>query len=393
MFILAFDLTCPACRSHDVLSLAAPHPTRSMTSDGRITASALRKASCIGCGHGFHVQPLQGEERDRFYDDDYDVGLRDADADLQRARQYAEHIWASLQAHGSSFARPSSVIEFGCGSGALLKLIADDWQLSEAIGIEPAARLAETARRNARANMEVVQCYAESTAISEGRHDLALSVNVVEHAFEPVKFLQANARAIRDGGMVAVVCPDGNKANSELLFRDHVSSFSLDSMARSARAAGLHVFSQRALGGPQSGFQLFLLRKGVDDKRFDADFAALGTARNHYLEGWSEIERRTLEAIGQRTYAIYGIGEYADLLDAYCPLLADGALLYVVDFPNQQERNGKEIVSLEAFSCRADMVVVAAVNPRNWQLLKQKFQDLTPDLVHPYQFTCLRGEL
>lgn len=391
---LAFEPSCPICRSREIVALKAPHAGRSMASDGRVLPSALRKASCNACGHGFHLQPPTVEERDGFYDADYDVGLRDVGADLLRAKQYAGHIKTALDRHDLNLPASPSVIEFGCGSGALLGLIAEEWNARRAIGIEPAARLAAAARIKACPKVEILQAFAEGETGELGRHDLALSVNVVEHALDPVAFLKVQAHAVTDDGIVVVVCPDGNRAQSELLFLDHLSSFTTSSMSLAAKAAGLCILARSALDEQQSGFQMFLLRKGPHaDDQSRTDHSSLSAARNTYLRGWSEMEASTLDAMENRPYAIFGIGEYADLLEAYCPRLTDGAQLYVVDTPGQPERNGKPVISLEAFRRQGELIAVAAVNPRNWAFVKCKFSDLPAQIVHPYEFSSLRTEL
>lgn len=57
-----------------------------MSSEGRVILQPLAKSSCSACGYGFHSQPMSAQDRDIFYDETYDLGLRDAEADWRRAQ-------------------------------------------------------------------------------------------------------------------------------------------------------------------------------------------------------------------------------------------------------------------------------------------------------------------
>src|SRR5438093_1096741 len=72
-----------------------------------------------------------------------------------------------------------------------------------------------------------------------GPVELAISVNVIEHVLSPHAFLQSLRAAVRDGGHVVVICPDGDVPNYELLFYDHLYSFGSNALLALASAVGL----------------------------------------------------------------------------------------------------------------------------------------------------------
>lgn len=357
--------------------------------------SALEKGSCDNCGYGFHLRPLSARDRNLFYDETYDIGLRDPEADDSRARDYADHLETVLCAQDGIFFPGMSVVEFGCGSGALLNHLAERWPLGDVLGVEPAAKLAETARMRATGNMEIVEAYAETCPPLARRYDLAISINAVEHALDPVEFLAACRRAVGDEGTVAIVCPDGDEPNSELLFRDHVSSFSTSSFALAAAKADLALIASARLTGRQTGFRLFLLRQTKDPPRSPHPnrYETLSAGRRLYLDGWRDLEQAALQTIGHEDFAIFGIGEYADLLNAYCPGLVERAKFYVSDNPSQGERDGLPVLSLDEARRHGRITLLAAVNPRSWPALKERFDPLGQTLLHPYQFSKLRSNL
>lgn len=319
-------LTCPLCHTSDVISLAYPHPTQSMSSEGRVTLQPLAKSSCNACGYGFHSQPISEQDRDIFYDETYDLGLRDIDADWRRAQDYSRHIEEFLARYAGSPRQGMSIVEFGCGTGALLSCMTERWKAARSLGIEPAARLAQVASARVGRNIEVRQGFAESGRSAGESYDLCVSVNVVEHALDPVSFLVACAESITDDGMVVTICPDGDRPDSELLFRDHISSFSATAFALAAAQAGLRLIASAPLQSQQSGFKIFLLK--LDRSHVvgrDLSAGQLSYLRNDYLNGWRELEQATLSGLAGKEFAIFGMGEYADLLRAYCPGITDSA--------------------------------------------------------------------
>lgn len=365
-----------------------------MVSEGRVVDRPLKKSSCRVCGYGFHSEPITPSDRDAFYDETYDLGLRDVEADRRRAQDYARHIEAFLSRHTAYPRSGMSIIEFGCGTGALLDCLTERWMAAQSLGIEPAAKLVQVAEARVGRNVAIQQGFAESKRAVGGSYDLCVSVNVIEHALDPVDFLSACAASLAEGGMIVTICPDGDCPNSELLFRDHVSSFSTTAFALVAARAGLRLIASAPLDGQQSGFKIFLL---APDKRVvanpDRSETQLSLQREGYLKGWQELEPAVLSAVGEREVAIFGIGEYADLLQAYCPGITDRARFYVVDNPIQSERGERKVIATGAFMEQSQMIALAAVHPRNWAALKQRFDAVADRFVHPYQFCSLRSRL
>ncbi|SMQ85528.1 Methyltransferase domain-containing protein [Devosia lucknowensis] len=364
-----------------------------MASDGRVIAAALEKASCCACGHGFHARPLTSEDRDQLYDDSYDLGLHDVAADASRATDYAALITEFIDRHVPGYRLPGlSIVEYGCGSGALLNRLVQQWQAAPSLGIEAASGLVDAARMRGWQNVEIRQGFAEAAAASVPHYDLCLSVNVVEHALDPVSFLAVGKTSIGQDGLIVTICPNGDWPSTELLFRDHVSSFTTSSFAAVAEQAGLRVVTSAALSGRQSGFSIYLLQHGASPKSTNAAAAELAEKRLRYLEGWQELEGAVLKGVGTRPFVIFGTGEFADLLHAYCPRVTDRAQCYVVDRPVQSTRHGRDILDIVQFE-EERILLLAAVHPRSWPLLCDRFGPDSDRLIHPYQFSSLRSEL
>lgn len=387
-------LSCPVCESPETLVLPAPHARRSMVSNGRVMAAALERAACGTCGHGFHARALTAEDRDQLYDESYDLGLHDAAADEARAANYASLITEFIDKNKPGYRRPGlSIVEYGCGSGVLLDRLAQRWHAAPSLGIEAASGLVEAAEARGLKNVEIRQGFAETVAASVTQHDLCLSVNVVEHALDPVLFLEACRTSTEPGGIIVTICPNGELPGTELLFRDHVSSFTAGSFATVAARAGLQVIASEALSGRHSGFSIHLLQRGPPSKLEGTTCAAgLAEQRLRYLLGWRELESAVLRGVGTRPFAIFGTGEFADLLHAYCPAITNRAQHYVVERPVQSMRDGRSVLDMAQFQ-EMPMLLLAAVHPRNWQLLRDRLGPDAHHLIHPYQFGTLGSDL
>ncbi|MBZ9601976.1 class I SAM-dependent methyltransferase [Phyllobacterium chamaecytisi] len=340
------------------------------------------------------MTPLTSDDLSNVYGDSYDLGMRAPEADRLRAIGYCDQI-ATILAENIQLPEEVSVIEFGCGTGALLTEISNRWMISNALGIEPARQLVEVALRQVPKAVQIQQGYVDLKTQFSQTYDVCISVNVIEHTQNPIEFLSACRAAIKPDGAIVIICPDGGDPNAELLFRDHVSSFSVLSFSLSASKAGLLVTHTTALGGAQQGFRIYLLRIGTDriESPSAGSFKSVGEMRNQYLLGWGEVEQNTEAAMGTRPFGIFGIGEYADLLASYCPDLTERAEFFVIDDPQASSHRGRRVISTEEFLSDDEHLALAAVNPRSWNALRQKFKLQTDRLLHPYQFTRLRTKL
>ena len=87
---------------------------RALVSDGRVLEVSLEKASCLSCGLVSHVNQLSGDRARNVYSEDYALASAAPSSDQYRAQGYADVL--------TQLVPPAkTVLEIGCGSGALLK--------------------------------------------------------------------------------------------------------------------------------------------------------------------------------------------------------------------------------------------------------------------------------
>ncbi|MFK7878304.1 class I SAM-dependent methyltransferase [Roseobacter sp.] len=377
-------LTCPACEQTDLLELPIPHPENSMLSDGQTLKCVLRKMSCCDCGHCFHAAPPTQEDLLKLFDENYSLGQRDPSAEVHRAELYAEAIMEFLAEN--SIAWPQRLVEIGCGMGSLLSLLAGRWNCQSAAGIEPSQQLATAALTKCPENAVVHQCAAEDLPMQEFcGFDLCLSVNVAEHTLAPSEFLRKCNSTVTDAGHILVICPDGEQPSSELLFYDHMSSFTDASLTSFAKQAGLRKVASRSLTGGLQGFRAHLLDQ---DNQFpetvSSSYQDLSKQRIEFLERWCQGCSTLGLALRENDYAIFGTGEFADLLATYCAPIVENATYFVVDNSVVESYRGKPVIDTKTFISLEDLKLVAAVHERSWPAVHKRFRSLGAEIFHPY---------
>jgi SAM-dependent methyltransferase len=303
---------CPLCGGNSA-ALPLPHASQSMLSDGRVIARALAKLSCMVCGAAFHASETSGPDVREIYHSGYALAGAAPKSDAARARAYCRWIQGECSA-------PGSILEIGCGSGALLKEMLSAWPAAKGYGVDPA--LPEAARSDNRIRLE--RGFVEDIPRDWQGFDLIVAVNVVEHVSSPGAFLAALQPRLAPNGKIVIVCPAAEPPNVELLFFDHLYSLTPAALRAACKPTSLvarkHTSAPREIGD----FQM-LVFDGAEDApgtswRWDGPSPDLTARRQSYLERWSELDRTLLDRSrpGARLVA-FGAGQTAALLRAYAP--------------------------------------------------------------------------
>jgi SAM-dependent methyltransferase len=156
-------------------------------------------------------------------------------------RPRVERLAALCSAHGMSV---STLIDVGAGWGIFL----DEWRRcfpkTRAIAIEPSASLARECRAK---GLEVIEALAESAQGCAALGDAVACFEVLEHAHDPLRFVQALVRFVRPGGclLVSALGVDGfdiqvlwERANS-IFPPHHINFLSVSGFERLFARAGL----------------------------------------------------------------------------------------------------------------------------------------------------------
>jgi methionine biosynthesis protein MetW len=160
----------------------------------------------------------------------------------------------------SMIPRGARVLEVGCGTGSLSRIVADTCG-AEVVGIEPDSHRAERARAR---GLQVHTDYLSPDLIQKiGSFDVVLLADVLEHVPNPQTILLLSRQALKSGGAVVISVP--NVAHwsvrvdvvrgrfryqpSGIMDVTHLRWFTLDTLKGLIAASGFKITSSRATAG------------------------------------------------------------------------------------------------------------------------------------------------
>lgn len=358
---------CPLCGGKTA-ALPAPNPDRSVVSDGQLVWHALRRLSCLACGAACHGGSLSPDDVRVIYAREYELAKAAPNSDAARARAYAAWLSAELSP-------PLSILEVGCGSGALMRELSNYWPDALCTGIDPA--LPDTVRSDSKFRME--RGFVEDMPGNIGAFDLIVAINVIEHTLSPAVFLQALNARLAAHGRVVIVCPAAEPPNVELLFYDHL--YSLTSSAMVAAAGMTPLAARRIASAPAAigDFQMVLFDNAAQTAPFslgERGFVELTTARRSYLEGWINLDAALLTRLGSgERFVAFGGGQTASLLRAYAPLTWGRLEMVILDDVGEAWNLGKPVASYSQAVDRLEAAaVLIATAPRFQDMIARRLQ-------------------
>lgn len=329
---------CPICAGSAV-ALALPHPDRSMLSDGRVISRPLAKMSCLTCGSAFHASNRAEADIRAIYAEDYTLASAAPKSDAARARAYGNWI-------RGEFDPPKTVLEIGCGSGALLTELMRTWPDANACGVDPALPATASSKQNIR----LVRGFVEDVPAGAGPFDLIVAVNVIEHTPSPSAFLRALRGHLASNGYIVIICPEGHAPNVELLFFDHLYSLTRDGLRICGKGAELVAERQMPAPPGVGDFHMTVFAAERDPHHTpaadDSDSARLRSKRQSYLESWRMLDQFLFDRSRSAAELLnFGAGQTAALLRAYAPQTWARVAALVLDDPSEAWHLDREVQS------------------------------------------------
>jgi SAM-dependent methyltransferase len=360
---VAVPMICLACTDANLIDLPVFQSDCSMLSDGRMIEKSLTKVMCRSCGLVSHQPALKPSDIRAFYDGDYDLGVTENPGDAGRGHAYAKIIIDLC--HGRSI---SKILELGCGAGHTLRAMTSHWPQAQFSGLEAAPQLA-SGQPGEVDRIEINQGFAEDLPTPDHRFDLVYAINVIEHAADPQDFLHSLRRQVAEDGIAVIICPRPTPANLELLFQDHVHSFTESAFAYFARRARFDVLTYVSQPEGLGDFHAFLLKPVASDQG-DNDLCAparpIVQDTIEYLKAWTKLDDYLLQQIGTARYVyLFGAGEVAAILRTYTPRTWSKVdKLIVDDLSGARNLNLPVMRTVDLKGDNADVIIVAT-HPRS----------------------------
>src|SRR5580704_3289519 len=145
-----------------------------------------------------------------------------------------------------------ALVEIGPGFGTFAALAAASRAFNRVVAIEPTPEMAAACRAR---GVEVVQKRIEDAGSEVTAASVACAFEVIEHLFDPARFVKAVYRLLAPGGLMVLSCPNGEgfdvamlRAGSLAVDAEHVNLFNPVSLRRLVEAAGFEVLTVHTPG-------------------------------------------------------------------------------------------------------------------------------------------------
>ena len=200
------------------------------------------------------MEPLSPEPESlaAFYEKGYTVTDPEEAERLGRwralgARNKSANVMALCRRGGVN---PQTVVEIGCGDGALLHALSDHGLAARYDGFELSGPAAAIAAGRGIPGAGRIEAYdGERVPAADGAYDLAVVSHVLEHVPEPASLL-AEAARVAEHVLIEVPLEDNHSAKrprkrAEALRIGHIQAFSRADVHALAAGAGLRVAAER----------------------------------------------------------------------------------------------------------------------------------------------------
>jgi SAM-dependent methyltransferase len=158
--------------------------------------------ACTTCGHVRIVTPYTDAILAELYKDAEPVFWDDRGTDSNAVyRDMLTYCGAELLARGEG-----SVVDFGCGYGDLLRLLRDEYGISDGVGVD-FQRLVDKDTRFVAGDLNRLD---DATLAPLGKIRFAFATHLLEHLLDPRGFLRAVRRTMASGGHLYIEVPDND---------------------------------------------------------------------------------------------------------------------------------------------------------------------------------------
>jgi len=243
MSIVEFTMyarVCPVCGTAASEELYANPDFRYIIAQGDIYVAPLRYAICDHCAHIYKNPNIDTSEMQVLYQQHYNENPGAVDS--QRLKQHYAAFSQLMDPFLRDSAKPQTVLEIGCGNGALLKNIYQHYRphIANVKGIEPSISLYNYLVSEGYFDYENI--FFDELALDQS-YDLIIMDNVFEHFDQPFDELLRVKQILTETGVLYISIPNIkiNLSGYVDMFAGHPSNYLLENLALLLDRAGFQV--------------------------------------------------------------------------------------------------------------------------------------------------------
>lgn len=366
--------SCPICNSYSTVALEF-NANGSMRSDGVVLDDPLTKFHCFNCG-AVVGKSLTNKSP-------YHRSSGSSIFERQRHRNVAQGLINTLRDPPVSATPDADLLEIGAGGFQTASIIKN---LVPGFSVSAIEECPESPVIPEEIQAVVADFFCWQT---DRKFDVCYSNNVIEHISDPSMFLRKQRELIRESGFIVVCCPAHLPASNEILFADHLFTFSPKAMLLCGKKAGLRLIDNR-IAPWDSLCQLFILvptesaatRSSFEDLSSSEYLLAL---RQRFLDEWMLERARLGERLhGVNALWVYGAGEFAQLLRCYFPEIWGRVEGLVVDDLSGVRRFDRPICHIDDCNFEGKDVLIAVKKNSRLSVLRK----LASHGVSPKNIIC-----
>lgn len=180
-----------------------------------------------------------------------------------------------------------TLVEVGPGFGTFCAVATQSGRFGRVIAVEPTPQLAAACRSR---GVTVIEKRIEEAAAELPPANVLCAFEVIEHLFEPARFIADCARAVAPGGLLVLSCPNGQgfdiatlREKALAVDAEHVNLFNPASLAALVRRSGFEVLETTTPGRLDAEFVREAALKG------EIDLSAQPFLRRVLLDEWEAL--------------------------------------------------------------------------------------------------------